>query len=281
MPSITYIYKHLYETDRVTTDERNVRGDTIEADYLVTSSVMVEEDDVLAACRSAVGTSIPSSRLSCALARFQIKQRVNALKWIITAIYEWRSRTLSSSSVPDDVISYDFTTVQVHIDRSLSTIHRYGNAPNVDGRINVQGDQTRGCDSFLPCATLNITHYLRPTSFTQTLRNKITYRIGRVNDAPFKGYAEGELLMLRSPIRRVTIDGQSLVQIDFSFAISENESNVSIGSSVSNISKEGWQYLWTHLDPDDQMTIDGAYVEKVYKKCDFTEMGLTATGAII
>ena len=87
--------------------------------------------------------------------------------------------------------------------------------------------------------------------------------------------------MLRSPIHRVTIDGQDLVQVDFSFAISENESNVSIGSHVSNVSKEGWQYLWTHLDPDDLMTIDGVYVEKVYKKCDFTEMGLSATGAII
>lgn len=281
MPTVTYTFKHLYEADRISTDERNGRGDSIEADYYVKSSQIVEEDDILQACRSAVGTSILSNRLSCALSRFQIKRRINNLEWIITAIYEWKSRSASSSSIPSDVISYDFTTIQIHIDRSLSTVHRYGNAPAVDGRINVQGDQTRGCDIFMPCATMNITHYLRVSAFTVSLRDKITFRVGRVNDATFKGYDEGELLMLRSPIHRVTIDGQDLVQIDFSFAISENESNVSIGSHVSNVSKEGWQYLWTHLDPDDLMTIDGVYVEKVYKKCDFTEMGLSATGAII
>lgn len=283
MPTITYKYKHLYEADRISTDERNGRGDSIEADYHVVSSSAVDEDDVLAAARSVVGTSIPSTRLSCALARFQIKRRINMLEWIITAVYEWRSVSSSSrESIPDDVIDYDFTTMQIHIERSLSTVHRYGNAPNVHGRINVQPDgHANGCDIFMPCATMNITHYLSITGFSEKLRNKILYRVGRVNDADFRGFEKGELLLLRAPIRRVTIDGRDLVQISFTFAISENDEDVEFGSQVSNVEKEGWHYLWTHLDADDQITIDGVYVEKVYKKCDFTEMGLRARGDII
>lgn len=101
------------------------------------------------------------------------------------------------------------------------------------------------------------------------------YLTGRVNHAPFKGFAAGEVLFLgASGSQR----GQEDWEVTFSFAASPNVTGLAVGQ-ITGIAKKGWEYLWVRYeDAVDAHTLvkqpAAAYVEQVYPYGDFALLGI-------
>lgn len=96
-----------------------------------------------------------------------------------------------------------------------------------------------------------------------------------MNNAPFKGFAPGEVLFMgASGSQR----GQDDWEITFRFAASPNAVGLTVGDIVG-IDKKGWEYLWVrYADAEDENTLVkqpiAAYVEKVYEEGDLSLLGI-------
>ena len=98
---------------------------------------------------------------------------------------------------------------------------------------------------------------------------------GRVNQAPFRSWAAGEILFEGAAGSK---RGEEDWQITFHFAASRNKQNVKIGD-ITIPSKKGWEYLWVAY-ADVEQANEGvlvkhplyAVVEKLYEDGDFTKL---------
>ena len=150
-------------------------------------------------------------------------------------------------------------------------------APDFQGAIGVNGDQIEGTDVTVPVYQFTETHYIDDAVVTPAYKAALFYLTGRVNNAPFKGFASGEVLFLgASGSKR----GFGDWEITFRFAASPNVTNLKVGS-ITGINKEGWHYLWVAFaDAEDGNAKTlvkrpvAAYVEQVYEYGDFSALGI-------
>jgi len=190
--------------------------------------------------------------------------------YIATVPYFW-----NEPSVGAEDESFAVRGEVQHITTSRSTISSHvasGTAPDFKQLIGVTKDNVEGTDIVVPNAVLTVTH--RFASVSQSDRNTIAGLVGKVNNASFKGYDAGEVLLLGSSEQQ----GTTFTAITFEFGISKNQTGLSIGG-ITMIDKKGWEYLWVYYGDDvDQDTLVkkplAVYIEKVYETGDFSNLGL-------
>lgn len=168
-----------------------------------------------------------------------------------------------------------------HITQSLATVGRYAppgkTAPDFQGAIGVTHDNVEGVDITVPVYNFSETHYIASGLVTPGYKATLFYLTGRVNNAPFRGFAAGEVLFLgASGSKR----GQEDWEISFKFAASPNMTGLTIGD-ITGIAKKGWEYLWVrYADAEDAAAKvlvkrpAAVYVEKVYPDGDFSLLGI-------
>jgi len=204
--------------------------------------------------------------------------------WSGTAPYE-PPGTANKEPLEVGESSYQFDTGggTQHITQSLATIHRYPSGsqpPDFKGAIGVTADGVEGVDITVPVYSFSETHCKASGFVTNTYKGKLFNLTGKTNNAPFKGFAAGEVLFLgASGAKR----GDGDWEITYHFAASPNKTGITIGD-ITNIEKKGWEYLWVlywdEEDTDAKVLVKRpkfVYVEKVYEEGDFADLGIGTT----
>ena len=153
---------------------------------------------------------------------------------------------------------------------------RYGvDPPDFKGAIGVSTDSVEGTDITIPVFNFTETHYIPSALVAGAYKTTLFYLTGRVNDAPFKGFARGEVLFLGASGSQRGVDDW---EIAFKFAASPNATNLTVGD-ITGIDKKGWEYLWVrYADAEDEETLIkqpvAVYVERVYEYGNFALLGI-------
>lgn len=173
-------------------------------------------------------------------------------------------------------ISFDTTGGSQRITQSLAT-RRYGSGPNFKGAIGVRDDTVEGVDIVVPSLQYTITAY-KPASFvTESYIATLASLTGSVNNAPYKGFAAGELLFLgASGSKRSNEDWE----ISYKFSAMPNRANFMVGDINVEL-KRGWEYMWvlykSEINNEDKKIIQtpqAVYVEQVYPVANFGLLGI-------
>jgi hypothetical protein len=195
-------------------------------------------------------------------------------------------RYASADQLPPEVgeSSYSFETRggTQHITQSLQTIASYAptgvTAPDFKGAIGVQGDGIEGVDITVPVFTFSETHPLDDATVTTAYKSTLFYLTGKTNNAAFKGLAAGEALFLGAAGTKR--DSSGVWEISFAFAGSPNVTGLTVGE-ITGIAKKGFEYLWIRYQEAEDATAKmlikkpiAAYVEKVYREGDFSQLGI-------
>jgi hypothetical protein len=177
--------------------------------------------------------------------------------------------------------SFDTGGGTQHITHSRYTVNRYAApgqiAPDFKGAIGVTADSVEGVDITVPVYQFSETHYLPDSMVTPAYKATLFALTGRVNDAPFKGFAAGEVLFLGAAGSK---RGGGDWEITYRFAASPNATGLTVGD-ITGISKKGWEYLWVrYADQVDEVakalikTPVAVYIEQVYEYGNFALLGI-------
>lgn len=150
-------------------------------------------------------------------------------------------------------------------------------APNFKNAIAWDGETVNGCDVIVPVYNWSETWYLPGSMVTGAYKAKLFQLTGRINQNPFRDFQPGEVLFMGARgSRRGTEDWE----INFAFAASQNDDNISVGD-LAGIHKRGWDYLWVNYrkseDSEGARLIpvpSSVHVEQVYKEGDFEGLGI-------
>lgn len=134
------------------------------------------------------------------------------------------------------------------------------------------GREPEGAEISVPTYRESETHW-RSAGSIASIKAAAKLLVGRVNNAPWKGHAAGESLLLGVGGTRRGLGDWELA---FQWAIRPNQSGLTIGG-VTGVSKNGWDYLWpisciTGDFPRRQITHVG--VAPVYFQGDFSALGI-------
>ncbi|MCY3019526.1 MAG: hypothetical protein NTW87_10930 [Planctomycetota bacterium] len=200
----------------------------------------------------------------------EIAERLSNDTWKVVVRYD--APTVNDEQQPEPVTSFDFTGGTQHITQSLATVGRYGPSASAQlgGAIGYDGENVAGCDITVPVYNWQETHYLSDAQLNQWLYYALT---GSVNNAPFKGFAAGEVLFLGASGQKRGQDGKW--EVTFKYAASPNMVNIQVGS-IMGIAKKGWEYMWVQYADDVDATAKvkikkptAVYIEQVYEMLNF------------
>jgi len=160
------------------------------------------------------------------------------------------------------------------------------NAANQSGAIGVDGDTVAGVDIVVPQLSWTETYDVPNRFVTAQYIKDISGVTGSTNDAAFRTFARGEVLFLGcSGSQEWDEDrGDGPWSLSYKFLASANAGNgqylpaLSIGS-ISNIEKEGHEYLWVRYEDDVDENVllrkpKAVYVNRVYRERDFSKIGI-------
>lgn len=197
---------------------------------------------------------------------------------------DWQGNKVESSFR----LSFDVSSTTQKITQSRQTVHSYHDSiasfgRDFKGAIGVNSDgSVEGCDIIVPATSYKIDYTFPANQFDDgTYIRKLIAAVGSVNNAAFKGTEEGESL-LTSVSGQKRADGKW--DLTFVFSISLNETGLSIGDIGVSIEKQGWDYLWAYYEPRKLMAGDvpyvakvptNVYVERVYRRTNYADLGLT------
>jgi hypothetical protein len=246
-----------------------VENPSVELLYVVDGT----EDD--AAVRAIVEATIPAIYAGLVFQSYHISHQGSGL-WEVSVRYG----KLDPKEPGESSFSFDTGGGTTHhITQSLQTINSYArpgeDPPDFKGAIGVNHDSVEGTDITIPVYNFKETHYIPIALVTPAYKAALFYLTGKVNAAPFKGFAPGEVLFLgASGSQR----GQEDWEITFSFAASPNVTGLTVGD-ISGIDKKGWEYLWVrYQDVEDADVLvkqpAAVYVEQVYYYGDFSLVGI-------
>ncbi len=236
--------------------------------------VLGTEDDL--EVRLTVEATIPAFYGGLVFQHYRI-QHLGGGIWDVTVNYAKKEPKETGESS----FSFDTSGGTQKITQSLQTIGRYApageQAPDFQGAINVSGDSVEGIDITLPVYNWTETYYLPDFLITGAYKANLFFLTGRVNVAPFRGFARGEVLFLgASGSKR----GKEDWEITFKFAASPNAVNLVVGD-ITVPAKEGWYYMWIRYEDDEDTTAKklikkpkAVYVEQVYSYGDFSLLGI-------
>jgi hypothetical protein len=179
--------------------------------------------------------------------------------------------------------SYTFETSggTQHVTQSLQTVAKHTKpgkvAPDLKGAVGFNNDSVEGTDITVPVFRFSEAYSIPVALVTHGYKLTVFSLTGKVNNAPFKGFAAGEVLFLgASGSRR----GLEKWEITYQFAASPNAVNLQVGD-IQNINKKGWEYLWVRYgDVEDQKVLvkqpESVYIERVYEPGNFALLGIGA-----
>lgn len=237
---------------------------------------MIEGTESDTAARAALESVIPALYGGLVFQEYHIAHQGGGV-WEANVRYEKYKKNTGDSS-------YQFDTGggTQHITQSLATVGRYAppgkTAPDYKGAIGVaDGTNVEGVDVTMPVYNFAETHYIPAANVTGSYKANIFWLTGRVNQAPFRGFAAGEVLFLGASGSQRGVEDW---EITFRFAASPNATNLSVGN-ITGINKKGWEYLWVRYaeveDSYAKMLVKepiAAYVEQVYPYGDFSLLGI-------
>lgn len=172
--------------------------------------------------------------------------------WEVTASYTIQAQDLNNPT--DQMAAFQFDTGggTQRIRQSLKVMHAVTNngkpAPDYGGLIGVNGDRVEGVDVPLPQFRFSITGHLPQSMVTLSYVQTIHNLTGKVNNAPFKGFAKGEVLFLGA---KGGWRGREKAEMQFDFAVSPNVQNFRVADGTPwqlppagdpALAKEGWWY---------------------------------------
>lgn len=167
-------------------------------------------------------------------------------------------------------LSFDTQGGTVHLTNSRQTVASYGTSPpDHKQAIGVEGDDVKGVDVVIPALVVNV-HFKHPLGVITLDRIKtFAQYTGSVNSAPFLSFATGEVLFLGC---RGTEGSDTETEIEYSFAMSQNISNLTIGD-LTITEKQGHDYLWIAYKPAVSnnraaQQPEFGYVERIYPRAD-------------
>lgn len=152
-------------------------------------------------------------------------------------------------------------------------------APDAEGAIDIEGDQVRGVDVTIPSFNFSETWTFPSESVVKKYLANVYSLTGKINDASWRTFQKGEVLFLGA---RGQVDrGASTSQITFSFSVSPNDDNLTVGS-ITGIKKGGWDYMTvTYETAAANNTIIKrprfVYVNSVYEGGDFSKLNIGGT----
>ena len=264
------------------TEKVNASGEIVEIEihYLVFEAA--DEDAALAAARTKAKAKTVTGM---ALESVEVEERVNSTTWRVKAEYaSTGSSGGDEGGDEEDAFSTSFDTGggTMHLNQSLGTSAKAPNdAPDFGGAIGVDGEgNVAGVDVTMPVFNFEETHTLSGTVVTNDWKKKVAALTGTINKTAFRGFAAGEVLFLGASGQKRSKKASAPWEITFRFAVSPNQSSLSVGKlKVSN--KKGWDYLWVRYADkvaDNKKNVIkepvAAYVEQVYPEGDFGNLGL-------
>lgn len=193
--------------------------------------------------------------------------------------------TLEAGEDGDTTWSFDIGTQNLHITQAIAHVATYGAADcDHKGAIGVRkdgnGQTVDGCDVFIPVFTWEETRYVSYALVnTKAWIRTMEGLVATINQAPFRAWAKGELLLLGiSGAKR----GEQAVPVTYKFASSRTRTGMTIGSgdgAITGVDKEGWAYLWIEYEQKDNTTQltsrpKAVHVEQVYQYGDWDNLGL-------
>ena len=182
----------------------------------------------------------------------------------------------------DIVFTFDGTAGTQHIQVSKgTTIYSPPGTPNnlipdFKNAIGVTDNGVAGCDISIPIYKFTYEYYAAVDDVTDDYINTLTQDLAAsVNDGPWKGFDEGEVLYLGASGQQRNLDDW---QILLHFMASPNIVIDSIGD-IKSIDKEGQQYLWVRFAPrtsNNNPVLEPQFVsvEDVYDKNNFFQLGI-------
>lgn len=204
-------------------------------------------------------------------------------KWLGTAHFV-RPEDVDPDAVdPDGEFSFEVTGLSAKITQSLETIADIGispGAPNFKGSIGVDGDgKVNGADIIVPQSSFSIVKDLPEATVNANYRtNIIPSLVGKTNNTTFWDYSTAVVLLEGVSGSQLGFDGDW--RMTFRFLVSPDETAIQIGD-VGTIDKAGWDYLWVLYDEQQDASAKkvvkrpvAAYVERVYERGDFSQLGL-------
>lgn len=202
---------------------------------------------------------------------------------MIEATAHYSSRASSfSHSVPNNSFSYNVSMQSVHISTSRRTVAASGvggaTAIDFDNAICVDSEtgQVKGVDIQVPSISFTETHHIPQSSFTSAYKRRLSLLVGTVNSGVFRQYDTGEVLF--TGVSGARQSGGRYWELTYSFAVSPNEENYTIGSINLGL-KRGWEYPWAYYK---KSLVGGAivrkvkyaYIEEIYSYSDFKDIGI-------
>lgn len=196
----------------------------------------------------------------------------------------WRATVLYDTSFPAppsalDSFEFEAGGGNQHVTQSLATIGAYPvGAPDYRGAIGVSDSGVDGVDIVVPSLTMSETHFFPEIS--SAYKATCADLVGSVNDAPFRSFAAGTILLLGVSGRKENSAFATPWAVTYRYAFSRNRANFSVGD-IFVTSKPGWAYMWVRYGMlEDSLTASllrvpvAVYVEQVYPYSSFSQLGI-------
>ncbi len=140
--------------------------------------------------------------------------------------------------------------------------------------------ELKGADVEEPVIEMQETHYV--TTFSTGLRTTLLGMAQKVNDAPFRGFAAGEV-RFRGFNTRKLVSGQT--EIQFTFAVNrQREFEIAVtkdngDEATASISQDGWQWFWAQFGSKDDNGVKkqitrSVHLATIYEEGNFSSLGI-------
>lgn len=118
--------------------------------------------------------------------------------------------------------------------------------PELEGAINVQGDQVNGVDRIVPIFNWTETWNFPSAYIVDDYVATLYELTGTINNADWRIFEFGEVLFMGA--RCEMTRGATMTAITFSFAARPNEFNFNVGK-ITGIKKGGWDHMSVMYEP--------------------------------
>jgi hypothetical protein len=140
------------------------------------------------------------------------------------------------------------------------------------GAIGVQQGDVEGADVVIPALKLVYTFKHPAGVITAGYMKTLARATGKFNANPFQSFDTYELLFIGASGNEGTDSDSEVV---YNFIAAENRTDLTIGSTVTSVSKKGHEYLW--IEFEDHVATDATsavkpkrvFIERVYEPIDF------------
>lgn len=170
---------------------------------------------------------------------------------------------------------FDMSGGTFHISHGLAVRSYPTSALSHNGAINVRHGSAEGIDIVVPMMRVSIRKRVPRAIITDAYLMILEGLAGKVNDAPFRGRAKGEVLFLGpSGTQGTEVDPE----VSYQFMVSRNVTGLTIGT-ITGIEKKGHEYLWVDYEDDPAATglskkPRAVYVHQVYEYGDFSLLSI-------